>query len=103
MNLLAIEIGGTKLQLFVGTEKGKILHRVRLDVDKSAGGKGIRKQMDAVLPELVQKWKPEAIGGGFGGPVRWQTGETARSHHVEGWNDYPLGKWLTKRTGLPAR
>jgi glucokinase len=102
MHFLAIEIGGTKLQLFAGTGDGEILERVRFPVDRAKGGKGIRVQIESALPELIKKWKPKGIGVGFGGPVRWQSGTILRSHHVEGWVDYPLGGWLTRRTGLPA-
>src|SRR5690348_6351244 len=102
MHFLAIEIGGTKLQLFAGTAEGTILERLRFPVEREKGGKGIRLRIEAALPGLMEKWKPAAIGVGFGGPVRWQTGEILRSHHLEGWNDYPLAGWLTRRTGIPA-
>src|SRR5258706_314115 len=68
MNLLAIEIGGSKLQLFAGTDGGQILDRRRFPVDRAAGGEGIRKQIAAALPELVEKWEPPAVGIGDGGP-----------------------------------
>lgn len=102
MNLLAIEIGGTKLQLYAGTADGEIRERRRFPVDRAAGGKGIRRQIEAALPELVTQWQPQAIGVGYGGPVNASSGRVARSYHLGGWNDYPLAKWLTKRTGLPA-
>lgn len=102
MNLLAIEIGGTKLQLYAGTPDGEISERCRFPVERAAGGKGIRQQIEAALPALVKRWQPHAIGVGYGGPVNASTGRVAKSHHLAGWNDYPLGKWLTKRTGLPA-
>ena len=102
MNLLAIEIGGTKLQLYAGTADGEIRERRRFPVDRAAGGKGIRRQIEAALPELVTQWQPQTIGVGYGGPVNASSGRVARSYHLAGWNDYPLAKWLTKRTGLPA-
>src|SRR5690242_11996624 len=102
MHFLAIEIGGTKLQVYAGTGDGQIVDKVRFAVERAAGGKGIRAQIAAALPALLEKWKPQAIGVGFGGPVRWRTGELARSHHVEGWSGFPLAGWLSERTGLPA-
>ena len=77
MNLLAIEIGGSKLQLFAGQEDGKILDRRRFPVDRAAGGKGIRLQIEAALPELVAQWQPKAVGIGYGGPVDWRAGKIA--------------------------
>ena len=102
MNLLAIEIGGTKLQLYAGTSAGEISERRRFPVERAAGGKGIRRQIEAALPELITRWQPQAIGVGYGGPVNPQTGRVAKSHHLEGWNDYPLTKWLGKQTSIPA-
>lgn len=102
MPFLAIEIGGTKLQIVAGTATGEILDRRRFAVDRSAGGAAIRAQIEGALPELLTKWSPSAIGCGYGGPVDWKTGRINRSHHVQGWEDFPLGEWLRERTGLPA-
>ena len=102
MNLLAIEIGGTKLQLYAGTDEGKILARHRFPVDRAAGGKGIRRQIEKMLPELVLQWQPEAVGIGYGGPVDWRKGKIAKSFHIEGWSNYPFAEWVTQRTRMPA-
>jgi len=102
MHLLAIEIGGSKLQLAAGDITGRILDRRRFVVDRAAGGAGIRAQIAAALPELLAQWQPRAIGVGYGGPVDWRTGRIVKSHHIEGWNDFPLGEWLTSISQLPA-
>lgn len=102
MNLLAIEIGGTKTQFYAGTADGQILERRRFSVAREAGAEGIRANLAAALPELIEQWKPAAIGVGYGGPVDWRTGRIVKSHHVEGWNDFPLGAWLADRAGLPV-
>ena len=102
MHLLAIEIGGTKLQLYAGTPDGQILDRVRLAVDRAKGGNGIREQIAQTLPQLLSKWNPVALGVGYGGPVDWRSGQVLCSHQVEGWNDFPLGDWLRDQTGLPV-
>ena len=102
MHLLAIEIGGTKLQLCAGTPSGEIVDRCRLDVNRSAGGAGIRTQIAETIPQLLERWHPRAIGVGYGGPVDYRTGRIQCSHQVEGWNDFPLGDWLREQTGLPV-
>ena len=102
MHFLAIEIGGTKLQLCAGTPTGEIVDRYSLAVNRAAGGAGIRTQIAETMPHLLERWKPQAIGVGYGGPVDWQTGRIQCSHQVEGWNDFPLGDWLREQTGLPA-
>jgi glucokinase len=102
MTFLAIEIGGTKLQVCAGDATGAILDRRRFAVDRAAGGEGIRAQIAGVLPELIAQWKPSAVGTGYGGPVDWRTGRIKCSHHIAGWDDFPLGDWLRERTGLPC-
>ncbi len=102
MHFLAIEIGGTKLQVCAGTGDGGILDRRRFAVDRAGGGEGIRAQIASVLPELVAKWQPRAVGAGYGGPVDWKTGRIKCSHHIAGWDDFPLGAWLRDRAGIPA-
>lgn len=96
---LAIEIGGTKLQLFAGTGDGEILRRWRHDVDAARGGAGIRAQIESALPEILRTHDIAAVGVGYGGPVDWRTGHICCSHQVEGWADFPLGDWLHERTG----
>src|SRR4051812_31390274 len=101
MNLLAIEIGGSKLQLCAGNGEGQILDRRRFQVDRPAGGAGIRAQIAQALPELIEAWQPAAIGVGYGGPVRWRTGEIIKSYHIAGWDNFPLGNSLQELTKLP--
>lgn len=102
MNLIGIEIGGTKLQLVVGTVLGTILERRRMAVDRNAGGAGIRAEMATVLPVLLDGHDPVTVGVGFGGPVDWRTGRIECSHQIEGWGEFPLGEWLHELTALPV-
>ncbi len=102
MHFLAIEIGGTKLQVCAGSPDGAIVGRARFAVDRAAGAEGIRAHIAGALPDLIAKWSPRAVGVGYGGPVDWKTGRIKCSHHIEGWNDFPLGEWLTGHTGLPV-
>jgi glucokinase len=99
---LAIEIGGTKLQLFVGDERANILRRWRFNIDAAAGGAGIRAKIEAVLPEILREQEIAAVGVGYGGPVDGRTGQICCSHQVEGWADFPLGDWLRERTRKPV-
>jgi glucokinase len=99
---IAVEIGGTKLQLCVGTPDGNIVDRLRFQVDRARGAEGIREQIAKAVPELAAKWQPVAIGIGYGGPVDWRTGRIWRSYHIAGWSDFPLGDWLREQSGLPV-
>ena len=101
-SFLGIEIGGTKLQLVAGDADARITARRRFTVDKARGGAGIREQIAAALPKLMDLAKPAAIGVGFGGPVDSATGQICCSHQIEGWSEFPLGEWLRGLTGLPV-
>ncbi len=108
---LAIEIGGTKLQLAAGQGGGAPLAELRrLDVVAADGAGGILRQIEAAAPELIAKHHPRAIGVGFGGPVQGGAGQgggrgrrrVVKSHHVAGWDDFPLADWCREKLGLPA-
>lgn len=101
-NFLAIEIGGSKLQIFTGDERANILERRRFTVDATDGGAGIRRQIAAALQEILPELKPAAIGVGFGGPVEGRTGQVCCSHQVAGWHNFALGGWLHELTALPV-
>jgi glucokinase len=100
---LGIEIGGTKLQLVLGDEHGKIVQRIRRTVDKAKGALGIRQQIEAAIPELTgRQSRPQAVGVGFGGPVDWQTGAICRSHQIEGWSEFDFAGWLRRTIDVPV-
>ena len=100
---LGIEIGGTKLQLGVGSGNDlSLTELVRLDVEKSAGARGILSQISTSGRELLSRHDIGSIGIAFGGPVDSSTGVVMKSHHVDGWTDLPLAEWVLDTLGLPA-
>ena len=104
---LGIEIGGTKLQLGVGPGDGTIRPIWRGAVDPAAGGAGILSRIEAAIPVLLGQAgltlaNLKAVGVGFGGPTDDATQSVIKSHHIHGWDGFPLGDWVTKITGLPA-
>jgi glucokinase len=99
---LGIEIGGTKLQIVTGDAMAKIRGRHRLTVEPKRGAKGIRRQIEITLGEILKTTKPIAVGVGFGGPVDWRTGRICRSHQIEGWSGFDLAGWLKQLTGAPV-
>jgi glucokinase len=104
---LGIEIGGTKLQLGVGADDGKLHGLWRHAVDVAAGPEGIRRQIVAAVPELLAKAAIEhgevrGVGIGFGGPVDDATHTVIKSHQIQGWDNSPLADWISEVVGLPA-
>lgn len=98
--LLGIEIGGTKLQLGVGPGDGKLVAVVRETVCPADGAEGILAQIEAAAPVLIARHDVTAIGIGFGGPVA--AGTVVKSHHVSGWDAFPLVDWCRRKLMLPA-
>src|SRR5881396_3073492 len=104
---LGIEIGGTKLQLGLGPGDGTLAGLWRGTVDVAAGPEGIRQQILAVVPELLEQsriGRSQVVGAGigFGGPVDDATQTVIKSHQIEGWDNFALADWITDLLGWPA-
>ncbi len=99
---LAIEIGGTKLQIVIGDDQAKVGKRFRFKVEKKEGAEGIRKQIVNTLHSKMKEIKFLAAGIGFGGPVDWQKGKICQSHQIEGWSDFALANWLGNKINAPV-
>ena len=100
---LGIEIGGTKLQFGIGPGDGSPLVALeRLTVDPAGGAVGILDRMGTLAERLVQRYRPAAVGIGFGGPVNAAEGRVVRSHQIEGWHEFPMAEWCRRTLGLPA-
>ena len=106
-NVLALEMGGTKLQLALGTAEGAILARKRGSVKVEDGAQGILEWFARAIPPLLEEAAgdyaaPKAIGVGFGGPVESATGRALVSHQVRGWDGILVRAWFEERFGLPT-
>ncbi|NOX55473.1 MAG: ROK family protein [Planctomycetes bacterium] len=100
---LGIEIGGTKLQLGVGRGDGSPLVALeRAQVVREHGAAAILADIERIGRSLIERYAVQRIGIGFGGPVKADQGRTTISHHVDGWQDFPLVEWCRQTFGLPA-
>lgn len=103
MHHLGIEIGGTKLQLAVGTAGAtEFVELVRRDIDRTQGAPAIREALQTEIPLLCARHAIGGIGVGFGGPVWSDRGVIQKSHQVRGWDDFPLVDWIGEMTGKPV-
>lgn len=105
--ILGVEIGGTKLQLALGTREGGLLVTRQGQVDRRLGGEGIRDWLRKEIPAFIRAEAPArgevvAIGCGFGGPLDWAAGRVMRSIQIEGWQDFPIRAWFEETFALPA-
>lgn len=100
---LAIEIGGTKTQLGVGAgDEAKLAALERFSVDPTHGAAGILQQIKQAAPRLIATHRVRGIGIGFGGPIDAAQGLAVKSHHIQGWDRFPLIEWCQSELGLPA-
>ncbi len=107
MHYLGIEIGGTKLQVGVGPDDGRLRGLWRGKVDLDAGPAGIRRQIVEAVPAALAEAgltqsQVRGVGIGFGGPVDDTTRTVIKSHQIEGWDGFPLADWISDAVELPA-
>ena len=104
---LGIEIGGTKLQIGLGLGGGRLAGLWRGRVDPSQGADGIRRQIQAAVPDLLKQAavtqdQIRFAGVGFGGPVDDRHRRVIKSHQIAGWDDFPLADWIEQVVGVRA-
>jgi len=102
MNVLAIDIGGTKFSMAVFDPDGRMLCRETRLTDRSGGPMWMTSQ----IASLGQQWQTQSgfdrIGVGFGGPVDFASQQIVLSTHVEGWRDFDLAGWLKNTFQVPV-
>ncbi|MEB3182723.1 MAG: ROK family protein [Nostocaceae cyanobacterium] len=102
--ILALDFGGTKLAaatVNLGTRESWREQR-RLSPANADASTDLAI-MDELMESLLGGEKPAAIGVSFGGPVDASTGTVRLSHHVPGWENFPLQKWLENKFGVPVQ
>lgn len=105
--ILGVEIGGTKLQLGLGTPSGDILEVQKTTVTVENGSMGIRNWLEENVPLMISLAKErygsvKGLGCGFGGPINSDEGRVLKSIQIKGWRDFPIREWLQDTFLLPA-
>ena len=101
-NYLGIEIGGTKIQIFIVNTSFIILERIKFFVGDKKEASKIQKVLEKNLNKILSEWEIVAIGVGFGGPIDYESGFIHKSFHVNGWDQFNLKKWLINFTNIPV-
>jgi glucokinase len=73
---------------------------------KAAPGADRQADLEIMLSSarsLLAGARPQGIGVSFGGPVDHQRGIVLLSHHVPGWESFPLADYLQAEFNTPAR
>ena len=103
MTFLGIEIGGTKLAAWRGLGGRREARRHGADGGPPGSRReAIRRQIVELARPLVARHQVQAIGIGFGGPVDMAAGRVVKSHHVAGWEAFPLAAWCRETFGISA-
>lgn len=103
--LLGLDFGGTKLAAgLVHPARGELVASARRPTEPEGGATLALATMLAMARELVAKALSEVGGVGinFGGPVDAAAGIVLHSHHVAGWDGFPLAAQVGTALGLRA-
>ena len=95
---LAVDIGGTKLEVGVVGSGGGVLRRARTPTPTD--GDDIWRALAGLVDELGLDGA-EVCGVGTGGPMS-AGGETVTPLNIPGWQAFPLRRRLAELTGLPV-
>lgn len=102
--VLSLDFGGTKLAAgLVDLEHGKLLAARRIPTPPDAA-RSLAAMLELALGLLAGE-HGQAVGAGvsFGGLVEKDGRTVLRSHHVSGWDGFPLAARLETELHLPAR
>lgn len=100
---IGIDLGGTKLEVGVVDNKGKIHHRKQYRTRVQEGYKEIKKDIENAIQEMQEKaGSPIAvIGIGMAGQIEPNKGIVKFAPNLR-WHDVPLKEDLEKSTKLPV-
>ena len=107
MNLLGIDLGGTKTSVCIGDGDGTIRASRRMPTRTSEGPEsGLRRTAElarALLHESgLSPDRVDAVGVSAPGPVSVRDGLMLRPPNMPGWVNVPLIQWAKKAFGRPV-
>lgn len=105
---LAIDIGGTKFEVGIVDQQGRIHLRRRRDTPSGADAESLFAALIALIDEVRDAGhddpsipEPTVCGVGCGGPMT-RGGRTISPINIPGWRAFPLHDRLVAHTGLPV-
>ena len=106
---LAIDFGGTKLAACVVKKStGELFNYQRRMTPKKATFEESMNLVKKMGDEILTAWKADhsenvmGVGVSFGGPISEDAKLVLKSHHVPGWDNYPLPAVFEDYFGIPA-
>lgn len=107
MNILGLDVGGSKTAVVEGTLDGRILHRVEVPTEADRPFEQTFPRLESLMRDRIdlaldQGRSIGAISVSIGGPLRIESGEILDPPHLPGWHNVALSKQLTRRfPGIP--
>lgn len=106
MNILGIDIGGTKIAVCVGTEEGRILADCRFSVVGCAPQEALQRMADRARSLLAEAGLDlggiAAIGIGCPGPIQLKTQTLLAAPNMPGWRNVEIGRFFSHAFGRPV-
>ena len=103
--LIGLDFGGTKLTAGIARkDETALLGRLQCPTQTPKGAKGDLRAMLGLADQLLDQneGKLLAVGVSFGGPVDFRKGIVLISHHIPGWEGFPLRQRLQDRLKVPV-
>lgn len=104
MNLIGIDIGGTKISVCLGDETGKVKNTHRIETPKTAdsGVSEVFSLIEKLLEECsIQKNDITAIGISCPGPISVEKGVILDPPNLKGWHNFELVKAFENKYQKP--
>lgn len=101
MQVLALDIGGTKMAAAVVDADGMIRARDRIDTPRSDHADVLFQTLEGMCKRLIQGTSVGALGVGCGGPMRYPEGVVSPLN-IPAWRDFPLRQRLQDALHLPT-
>jgi len=102
---IGMEIGGTKIQVGIGSANGKLIDApIRKQVIRENGAEGIRRDLIVMVAETLDSTglslsKIDRVGIGFGGVLDANQGLILKSYQIAGWDRFPIQAWAKEQWG----
>lgn len=106
MNLLGIDIGGTKMALSIGNERGEILVDQRFPTNMENPRETLNRAVE-IAEELILKAgltveQIDAIGISSPGPMCSKRRMILESPNMKGWNHFKIGDFIEEKFKRPT-
>jgi len=104
---IGIDLGASKILMLACTAQNEIVYRLRIPTKTSEGQSAVLEQLISHIQQIINDlatkgMRPIAVGVGFPGLVKYDTGFTYSSVMLPGWEGMNLKQYLIHELNVPA-